>query len=768
MRIKADASQAKRELSSIRGSATKTASAFSRMKQIAGGILMARAFQAGVDALARFGREAISATGTMQMLNLQIETLAARELKNAGNAMIDFADTHGYYSYWAKETYVRLDAFKEQLAAVGLEMSNVSDKFSIQNKWGAEFAVITDEAAGSLYDAGDMMGQAESRAADMIKQLRRIAIISPYTLEATNSLFKLALAFGFAGKDAMKMTEGMLNVGAGIGATTEQTERMMFNFAQIRMQGKIMSRDFWELGKAGFDLSAVLKELSHQTGLNVNSHLDFNKAIASGQITWEQFADAFSQMAEKDFGGAAEKMAYTVEGLKNTFSDVFKLTIPQLLIPAAEVFGKFAQGVVDNILNITESGVLESMGKDIAQAFESALRFLGADIPNPMDALVEDEKGIMRPARDMGQNMAKEYSDGFFGQLSKSLDDAALLREGFDMAGMEGLIWMAERQEIISPTDAENLRNLASAWGDFKLAVSGFTQELFAPLLGFFENIGVQLSGTDFSPIETLTNLLNGIATFLNENPELPAMIQRIVIAIGTFALVASVIGVISSIAGVLSTIGASGLIAFMGLSPLTAAIALLFAVVAAYGPAAYENFMGLAATLGEFLKAVKDVAMKGLAILVFYLLMASTWAGNLLQKLEDFRQKVGTNIRQAFDDVVAGIKNAITWIGNLIEKLKDVVIPSWLKGHSPPPMADWFEYIGHESKYAASSLAKVNSQMTSMSRGALLPGSAESRQENVGPAVMSPLASSPFAGADITIQNPVDKQWLVDTLREG
>lgn len=53
-------------------------------------------------------------------------------------------------------------------------------------------------------------------------------------------------------------------------------------------------------------------------------------------------------------------------------------------------------------------------------------------------------------------------------------------------------------------------------------------------------------------------------------------------------------------------------------------------------------------------------------------------------------------------------VSGVIDWISDLAAKLNSISIPDWLQGHSPPPMADWFSYIGE-------AVGAVNAQLPTL-----------------------------------------------------
>ena len=150
---------------------------------IAGGILTADIFRNLGNGIMDFGSRAIDATAQMQAFEMGLQTLVTRELRTKD------------------ETLSMNEAFAQ---------------------------------AGPL-------------AANLAEKLKDIAIASPYELGTVQDTFRLAMAFGFASDEAEKFTKGMLNMAAGVGASDEMLGRMAYNFAQIRLQGKVTAMDVRQL-----------------------------------------------------------------------------------------------------------------------------------------------------------------------------------------------------------------------------------------------------------------------------------------------------------------------------------------------------------------------------------------------------------------------------------------------------------------------------------------------------------------------------------------
>ncbi len=319
---------------------------FSRIGQIASGIILSRVLWGIADGITDIATSAIDATAMVQRMQVTLESLLTRELLAA--------------------------KFEEGTLAVG------------------------DYEAALL--------AVQKPAADIMEKLAKMAILSPFTYEGVTQTYRQALAFGFTSKEADIFTQATLNMAAGIGADNDMLNRMAYNLAQIRLQGKVTALDIRQLALAGFDLRSVLKYVGQQMGVTINDHLDFNAAIEEGKITWADFTRLYADYADKYFGTASERMARTLFGLKSTFSDVFTLTMPKILGPAAEVVTVFLNRILDDFLKIRDSGILEEWGEKLRVSTEKAIRWLEEMYMNLQEFFTLRSLGL-----SFGDSLAKAF-----------------------------------------------------------------------------------------------------------------------------------------------------------------------------------------------------------------------------------------------------------------------------------------------------------------------------------------------------------------------
>ena len=65
-------------------------------------------------------------------------------------------------------------------------------------------------------------------------------------------------------------------------------------------------------------------------------------------------------------------------------------------------------------------------------------------------------------------------------------------------------------------------------------------------------------------------------------------------------------------------------------------------------------------------------------------------------------------NLRGALKSIGDAVQSVISWLGDLASKINSIHVPDWLQGHSPPPMANWFSYIGE-------AVGQVNAQLPTL-----------------------------------------------------
>jgi hypothetical protein len=128
-------------------------------------------------------------------------------------------------------------------------------------------------------------------------------------------------------------------------------------------------------------------------------------------------------------------------------------------------------------------------------------------------------------------------------------------------------------------------------------------------------------------------------------------------------------------------------------------------------------------------------------------------WA-NLKQVLSDFKTGYIDPIVRGWEAIVSAVETAYGWFQKIGSAIGSIQIPSWLQGHSPPPLADWF-----------SSIASAASSAGAAADGVAPPG---------GTLPSMPIFGGAAAGAggmtvNVTVQGSVTTERdLVRAIRDG
>jgi tape measure domain-containing protein len=356
-------------------------------------------------------------------------------------------------------------------------------------------------ATDGVKSIAEVFPVARDRAAELMEVLSKISIISPFQVEDIQQVFRMQMAFGFTTDQALRMTDGLLNMAAGIGASSEMLQRMGYNLAQINLQGKVTALDIRQLALAGLGLTDVLRYVGKQMGLNIETHLDFNKAIAAGKITWEDFAINFQKYAEENFAGASERMARTLVGLKSTWHDVWVLTIPKLLGPAVDVVTQRLSKLLDAFLEVRESGGLELFGERFARSLERAL--------TPLDAVLDLTTKWVGLQIDLQKVDTPREIHNIRNQLRHLLPTGDLLGKIFTtLWGEKGLSALTSFRKGL-----DIVKNVLDAMKRIGGALKEAFQDAFQGLLKFWDEFGPRIStalGNIVTKLLGLTNVKGG------------------------------------------------------------------------------------------------------------------------------------------------------------------------------------------------------------------------------------------------------------------
>lgn len=117
------------------------------------------------------------------------------------------------------------------------------------------------------------------------------------------------------------------------------------------------------------------------------------------------------------------------------------------------------------------------------------------------------------------------------------------------------------------------------------------------------------------------------------------------------------------------------------------------------------KNFLGpifdwLTVTIfTPFFKIVNDISISIIGTLYPMFQKLSSIVKDEVAKAFNSLNGFASGAAGALHNIGQAVGDVIGWLNDLIAKLNSVSVPDWLQGHSPPPMANWFSYIGESVK---------------------------------------------------------------------
>lgn len=282
-------------------------------------------------------------------------------------------------------------AFQE---VAGFEALTYSLQFLIANQ-------IRD--ADSSIQMGTALGMATDRAQELLGWIQHLAIISPFGVDDIRNSFQLAMSYGFTSEQATRLTRDVVDLAAATNRGTDIINRMTLAFGQIQSSGKLYGLQLRELAHAGFPVEAAFQRMAKAMGMTRAELDEFRQESA---IPASIALEAMAQTMEDRAGGAAERMAGTLNGLTNSLQDLAKIALRNLFGPMEEGGTK-----VGGILGV------------IQVRLQSLVNYLQTDFFNTITVQAGDYFGeLAENAFVWGENFIISFSNGMVAAFYSIVD----------------------------------------------------------------------------------------------------------------------------------------------------------------------------------------------------------------------------------------------------------------------------------------------------------------------------------------------------------
>lgn len=210
--------------------------------------------------------------------------------------------------------------------------------------------------AGGANNMTEALDKAGPVAQNLLERIKELSIASPFEYKDVVNVFRLNMAFGQTSETSLALTKAITNMAAASGQGAGVMERIAYNFSQMSLTGRITARDIRDLALAGVDVTRVMRE---ELGMSVE---EVDAKLKSGQMTFQEVSNAFVSYADKNFGGAAERMSKTFKGLQSSFADLVTSSGLDLFGPALDRITTALQGLFSTAQQFVASGALKDLG----------------------------------------------------------------------------------------------------------------------------------------------------------------------------------------------------------------------------------------------------------------------------------------------------------------------------------------------------------------------------------------------------------------------
>lgn len=307
----------------------------------------------------------------------------------------------------------------------------------------AMLAVQATNADASL-DMQEAIKLQTGAAAKLVRELERIGILSPFSVEAVKAAFQQGMGMGFAADQALRLTRASLDWAAATGKAGYAVEHVVFVLAQMRSAGKLNYQDMYQLAQLGIGMDQINQALAKSLGKTTAEILRMREA---GQITAEQGIEAITQFMEQ-FQGAAKDQAQTLEGLLNSLGDIGPIFLRNFFGPLDLASGK-VQGVLgairvqlaDFVNFLQQDWVVEiarKIGVGLGDIATKALAWGRNIVMGLAEGIYQGAVALVEALTYIGQLLAYWLSPGSPPRIAPDLDQwgAAAMSEFFKGFGL--------------------------------------------------------------------------------------------------------------------------------------------------------------------------------------------------------------------------------------------------------------------------------------------------------------------------------------------
>lgn len=249
--------------------------------------------------------------------------------------------------------------------------------------------LIASQAQASKVAANfnEAMKMAVPYTQDLLLWMQKLALASPIGIDDIAKTVSMSIAMGWTAESAKTLTKAIVDYTSATGLSSDVAERIIYNFAQMKQQGKVTGTELRDLGRGAFMpinriLEIMYKDLQNSTDATKKfngTFQQFREEASAGKVDVEEFFTAFEKFVGEFMPDAAYKMNYTFEAVMNNLQDLFKILLGwNVLGPVIKSLTKPLQDFIDKFKSDEVLLSANRIGKGLAYLVESIKTGVGS------------------------------------------------------------------------------------------------------------------------------------------------------------------------------------------------------------------------------------------------------------------------------------------------------------------------------------------------------------------------------------------------------
>lgn len=392
-------------------------SALGDIGKFAAGGLIASGISNLAGGIVDLGRQALASVSNYERAASSIETLLAKEIKNASGIETtikvgqerlqltekEIAQLGKLRDALATETLQRdiqaakiqeqkerirqladqygengLVVIKERAELALMEQAYAKSGTAIE-KYGAQIAALEGKQ-GKLVDVTqkviegqmsmtDALAQAGPKAAELLQWTEQLSIKSPFNSADITNAIKVAMAYGFTSEQSKALTENVVDLASAMGWQGGEMKDIMLVMGQINKSDKLLMQDMRQLTMRGVDVEGVLKKMGYSLSDVGEKAIDSKKFVSLMMESWKT-----------DFGGTADRMANSLPGLLSSLDEIKDLGLRDLFTGMFNAAKPLLTDLVGLFTSTDFRAGVQNIGAQLGTALTQGIGFIKTNV----------------------------------------------------------------------------------------------------------------------------------------------------------------------------------------------------------------------------------------------------------------------------------------------------------------------------------------------------------------------------------------------------